>query len=78
MALHDAGREMRELPGGGIMVRVRGNSSISSSNQPLYIVDGIPVRDGGLSTRSFGGQNDNALSTINPNDIESIEILKDA
>ncbi len=65
-------------PGGGIMVRVRGNSSISSSNRPLYIVDGIPVRDGGLSTRSFGGQNDNALSTINPNDIESIEILKDA
>ena len=65
-------------PGGGIMVRVRGNSSISSSNRPLYIVDGIPIRDGGLSTRSFGGQNDNALSTINPNDIESIEILKDA
>lgn len=65
-------------PGGGIMVRIRGNSSISSANQPLYIVDGIPIRDGGLSTRSFGGQNDNALSTINPNDIESMEILKDA
>jgi TonB-dependent SusC/RagA subfamily outer membrane receptor len=65
-------------PGGGIMVRIRGNSSISSSNRPLYIVDGIPVRDGGLSTRSFGGQSDNALSTLNPNDIESIEILKDA
>jgi TonB-linked SusC/RagA family outer membrane protein len=65
-------------PGGGIMVRIRGNSSISSSNRPLYIVDGIPVRDGGLSTRSFGGQNDNALATLNPNDIESIEILKDA
>ncbi len=65
-------------PGGGIMVRIRGNSSISSSNRPLYIVDGIPVRDGGLSTRSFGGQNDNALASLNPNDIESIEILKDA
>lgn len=65
-------------PGGGIMVRVRGNSSINSSNRPLYVVDGIPIRDGGLSQRSFGGQNDNALSTINPNDIESIEILKDA
>ncbi len=65
-------------PGGGIMVRVRGNSSISSSNRPLYIIDGVPVRDGGLSTRSFGGQNDNALATLNPNDIESIEILKDA
>ena len=65
-------------PGGGIMVRIRGNSSINSSNRPLYIVDGIPVRDGGLSLRTFGGQNDNALATINPNDIESIEILKDA
>ncbi len=65
-------------PGGGIMVRVRGNSSISSSNRPLYIVDGVPIRDGGLSSRSFGGQNDNALAAINPNDIESIEILKDA
>lgn len=65
-------------PGGGIMVRIRGNSSISSSNRPLYIIDGIPVRDGSLSTRSFGGQNDNALATLNPNDIESIEILKDA
>jgi TonB-dependent SusC/RagA subfamily outer membrane receptor len=65
-------------PGGGIMVRIRGNSSISSSNRPLYIVDGIPVQQGGLSTRSFGGQNDNALATLNPNDIESIEILKDA
>ena len=65
-------------PGGGIMVRIRGNSSISSSNRPMYIIDGIPVRDGGLSTRSFGGQNDNALATLNPNDIESIEILKDA
>ena len=65
-------------PGGGIMVRIRGNSSISSSNRPLYIVDGIPVRDGGLSTRDFGGQSDNALATLNPNDIESIEILKDA
>lgn len=65
-------------PGGGIMVRIRGNSSINSSNRPLYIVDGIPVRDGGLSLRGFGGQSDNALATINPNDIESIEILKDA
>jgi TonB-dependent starch-binding outer membrane protein SusC len=65
-------------PGGGIMVRVRGNSSISSSNRPLFIVDGIPVRDGGLTTRSFGGQGDNALAMLNPNDIESIEVLKDA
>ena len=65
-------------PGGGIMVRIRGNSSIASSNRPLYVIDGIPVRDGGLTQRSFGGQNDNALATLNPNDIASIEVLKDA
>ncbi|MDW7694102.1 TonB-dependent receptor [Flammeovirgaceae bacterium SG7u.111] len=65
-------------PGGGMMIRVRGNSSISGSNSPLFIVDGIPVAQGNLTGRSFGGQGDNALSTINPNDIESIQILKDA
>ena len=51
-------------PGAAISVRVRGTSSISSSNEPLYIVDGIPV--------------EGALSNISPNDIESISILKDA
>lgn len=65
-------------PGGGISVRVRGVTSISASNAPLYIVDGIPVETGSLGGRTFGGQNDNALSLINPNDIESISVLKDA
>ncbi|MDH5399648.1 MAG: SusC/RagA family TonB-linked outer membrane protein, partial [Cyclobacteriaceae bacterium] len=65
-------------PGGGISVRVRGSTSISASNRPLFIVDGVPVEDGALAMRSFGGQEDNALSTLNPNDIESIQILKDA
>ena len=65
-------------PGGGITVKIRGNTSIAASNRPLFIVDGVPVEDGGLSLRSFGGQNDNALSLINPNDIESIQVLKDA
>ncbi len=65
-------------PGGGIMVRVRGNASISGSNSPLFIVDGVPVSAGGLSGRGFGGQGDNALSMFNPSDIASIEILKDA
>jgi len=65
-------------PGGGIAVRVRGNTSISASNRPLFIVDGVPVEDGSLSGRSFGGQNDNAFSLIHPNDIESMQILKDA
>lgn len=65
-------------PGGGISVRIRGSSSIYGSNRPLFIVDGIPVETGSLSLRSFGGQDDNALSLINPGDIESIQILKDA
>jgi TonB-dependent starch-binding outer membrane protein SusC len=65
-------------PGGGISVRIRGNTSISASNRPLFIVDGVPVYDGPISGRSFGGQNDNALANFNPNDIESIEVLKDA
>jgi len=65
-------------PGGGISVRIRGVTSISAGNRPLFIVDGIPVETGALSGRSFGGQTDNALSLINPNDIESIEVLKDA
>src|SRR6478609_4656704 len=65
-------------PGGGVSVRIRGVTSISAGNTPLYIIDGIPVETGGLSGRSFGGQNDNALALINPNDIESYNILSDA
>lgn len=65
-------------PGGGISVRIRGSTSLNASNRPLFIIDGIPVETGSLSLRSFGGQDDNALSLINPGDIESIQILKDA
>lgn len=65
-------------PGGGISVRIRGSTSINASNRPLFIVDNIPVETGTLSLRDFGGQDDNALSLINPADIESITILKDA
>ena len=65
-------------PGGGISVRVRGATSISASNQPLYVVDGVPLTTGDFSQIGFGGQNVNAVSDLNPNDIESIDILKDA
>ena len=65
-------------PGGGISVRIRGVTSISAGNRPLFIIDGIPVETGALSGRSYGGQTDNALSLINPGDIESMEVLKDA
>ncbi len=65
-------------PGGGVSVRIRGSTSISAGNTPLYIIDGIPVETGALGSRSFGGQNDNALSLINTNDIETYTVLSDA
>lgn len=65
-------------PGGGISINIRGINSISGSTQPLYILDGIPLS---LDTQAQGGSNQvatNPLASLNPNDIESIEILKDA
>ncbi|MFC5626921.1 SusC/RagA family TonB-linked outer membrane protein [Algoriphagus winogradskyi] len=61
-------------PGGTLNVRIRGVGSINAGNDPLYIVDGVQVNNGGLS----GQGSQNALASINPNDIESIEVLKDA
>ncbi|HMP91959.1 MAG TPA: SusC/RagA family TonB-linked outer membrane protein, partial [Phnomibacter sp.] len=61
--------------GQAVTVRVRGNSSISASSQPLFVVDGIPITTQDQS--SYGGDM-NPLVDLNPNDIESIEILKDA
>lgn len=65
-------------PGAGIDVRVRGSTSISASNQPLFVVDGVPVVSGNFSQNAVGNAGLNALADINPNDIESIEVLKDA
>ncbi len=65
-------------PGGGVTVRIRGTTSISSGNEPLYVVDGIPIAAGDFSGINAGQQGTNALNDINPSDIESIEILKDA
>lgn len=61
--------------GQAVTVRIRGNSSISASSQPLYVLDGIPITTNDLS--NYGGEM-NPLTDINPNDIESIEVLKDA
>jgi len=61
--------------GQGIQVNIRGTSSVSASNQPLYVVDGTPVTTDNLSANASAT---NPLSDINPQDIESIEILKDA
>lgn len=67
-------------PGAGISVRVRGIGSISASNEPLYVIDGIPVTSGSVSETDFGngGRSSNVLSSINPNDIENLVVLKDA
>ncbi|RAK65296.1 SusC/RagA family TonB-linked outer membrane protein [Hymenobacter edaphi] len=65
-------------PGSGIAVRVRGAASLSASNEPLYVVDGLPINSGSYTNIGTGNQQTNALSDINPNDIESIEVLKDA
>lgn len=59
-------------PGGNISVRIRGTNSINGSSEPLYIIDGIQISNSG------GVGDVSPLSTINPNDIESVEILKDA
>jgi TonB-dependent starch-binding outer membrane protein SusC len=61
-------------PGSGLEVRIRGLGSINASNTPLYIIDGVQVRTDFTSA----AVPDNALTGINPNDIESIEVLKDA
>ena len=63
-------------PGGRINVRVRGSSSISAGNQPLYVVDGVPITAGTFDSPGSGEQN--FLADLNPNDIASIEVLKDA
>ena len=59
-------------PGGGAQVRIRGGASLYASNDPLYVIDGVPVDNGGLQGSP------NPLSLINPNDIETFTVLKDA
>lgn len=67
-------------PGGGASFRIRGAASPLAGNDPLIIVDGFPVSDpGNLSVGKYSdGTKDNILASINPSDIESIEVLKDA
>lgn len=61
--------------GQGIKVRIRGSASVTAGNEPLYVIDGIPVTTTNLSSN---GAQTSPLADINTNDIESIEILKDA
>ena len=65
-------------PGSGVFVRLRGTTSINAGNEPLYIIDGVPVNSQPLQSIANGGQTINALADLNPNDIEKIEVLKDA
>lgn len=69
------------IAGGNFKVRIRGQNSIQNGNEPLYVIDGVPfiskpLNDPGLSANITGGGS--PLSTLNPKDIESIEVLKDA
>jgi len=66
------------LAGSASVVRVRGIASISAAGDPLYVVDGIPITQDYFLNGDRGAMNNNPLATINPNDIESVEILKDA
>lgn len=66
------------LAGSSSVVRVRGIASISAGGDPLYVVDGIPITQNQFITGNSGAMNNNPLAAINPSDIESVEILKDA
>lgn len=59
-------------PGAGATIRIRGGSSMSASNNPLVVIDGVPVDDGGINGMA------NPLSTVHPDDIATMTILKDA
>ena len=60
------------MPGSGATIRIRGGSSINASNDPLIVIDGLPVSNDGIAGMS------DPLSSINPEDIESFTVLKDA
>ncbi|MCY1721184.1 TonB-dependent receptor [Prolixibacteraceae bacterium Z1-6] len=69
------------VPGSAPAVRVRGTTSLQGANEPLYVVDGFPIYAGagsGNAGTAAGSSNISGIANINPNDIESIEILKDA
>lgn len=70
-----AGAQMSQnsgVPGAGTSVQIRGVNSLNSTNEPIYVVDGVII------SGETGSNTSNAIADINPNDIESIEVLKDA
>lgn len=78
-----AGLQMTQTsaePGGGISVKIRGTNSLLGSSEPLYVIDGFPISNDNTSRPGgWEGQGSlNLLSNLNPNDIESVQVLKDA
>ena len=70
-------------PGAGAQIRIRGGTSISASNDPLYVIDGVPLQNNESEARGFGiggspALGRNPLNAINPSDISSVTVLKDA
>ncbi|WP_052732880.1 SusC/RagA family TonB-linked outer membrane protein [Hymenobacter terrenus] len=66
------------VPGSAVNVRVRGATTINGSNTPLYVVDGVFINNNSLQTISTGGKATSPIADLNPSDIESVEVLKDA
>jgi TonB-linked SusC/RagA family outer membrane protein len=69
--------QLSSQPGGATSLRIRGGNSIMAGNEPLYVIDGVLV-ESQVDLSWIGSPAQNGLSSINPNDIESMEILKDA
>ena len=65
-------------PGAGIEIRIRGSNSVRSNNNPLFVVDGVPLDGGATSSFESSRPPRNPLNFLNPSDIESISVLKDA
>ncbi len=64
-------------PGSSVQIRIRGQGSISASSEPLFVVDGVPIYNPGDALGNFS-ETANVMATMNPNDIESVTVLKDA
>ena len=69
-------RQQSGMPGAGLSIQVRGTGSITAGNEPLYVLDGFPLDV--ASQSSSGGITNSPLDNLNPNDIESVQVLKDA
>lgn len=67
-------------PGSSVNIRIRGGNSVNGGNEPLYVIDGVLIYNSSSATstgNTYAGSNFNPLASINPSDIESIEVLKD-